>query len=107
MAAKTLALFVMLTVAVTAGAAAARPYDVFTCEFPTHGTVVIDTGPDPSITVGDTRYPAQSGSYFYQGTEEGPLVDGYPIVIMFAPDQTWWEFQGERSTSCERRRMTG
>ena len=92
--------FVALATALMAGGAVAqtRARDVFTCEFPTHGTVIIDTAPEgASITVGGVRYPAQSGSYFYQGTEDAPLVNGDPIVIMFGPDLTWWDFQAREA----------
>lgn len=76
---------------------------VFTCHFPTHGTVVIDTrGESRSIMFRGETYPAQTGSYFFQGTEEAPEVDGAPIVIFFDPELNEWTFQGEATTDCSR-----
>ena len=81
--------------------AAAR--EVLVCEFPEAGRAVIDTRePGASVTVGGTRYPVQSGSYFLQGTEEAPLVDGHPFVIFFGPDMAFWDLDGERSRTCAR-----
>lgn len=95
---------VLTTPIVTAAAEDARWGGVYTCQFPTAGTIVIDTAPsDMAITVGGKRYPVQSGSYFLQGTDDAPLVDGDPIVIMFGPNLKYWEFYGERSESCDYR----
>ena len=78
--------------------------EVFTCRFPSHGTVVIDTRENSrSITYDGTRYPVQTGSYFFQGTEHAPLLNGDPIVIAFGPQLDYWDFQGERSENCESR----
>ena len=78
--------------------------EVFTCRFATHGTVVIDTREGSrSITYRGTRYPVQTGSYFFQGTGDAPLVNGDPIVISFGPQLDRWTFLGESSESCERR----
>ena len=90
------------------GAAAAR--DVFVCEFPEAGRVVIDMGepdgsPAASVTVGGARYPVQSGSYFLQGTAEAPLVDGEPFVIFFGPDMAFWDLGAERTRTCIRRAL--
>ena len=90
------------------GAAAAR--EVFVCEFPEAGRVVIDTGErdasvTASVTVGGTRYPVQSGSYFFQGTEEAPLVNGEPFVIFFGPDMAFWDLGVERTRNCDRRAL--
>ena len=73
------------------------------CRFPTHGTVTIDLGGKRGVTMNGTFYPVQSGSYFFQGTEDAPLVDGDPFVIMFGPDMSWWDFRGERADDCTRR----
>ena len=78
--------------------------EVFSCRFPTHGTIVIDMRDDTrSITYRGTRYPVQTGSYFLQGTEDAPLVNGDPIVIAFGPNLDFWEFEGERSADCDRK----
>ena len=98
----------MLAVAFwTADAAAQEAREVFVCEFPEAGRVVIDTGePDASVTasvtVGGTRYPVQSGSYFLQGTEEAPLVNGEPFVIFFGPGMAFWDLGVERTRNCNR-----
>lgn len=71
------------------------------CRFPTHGTVTIELDGDRGVTMNGTFYPVQSGSYFFQGTEDAPLVDGDPFVIMFGPNLSFWELYGERSEKCE------
>ncbi len=92
-----LSMAIALTVPpVAADAKARRTAKIYTCHFPKGGTVIIDTRePKASITVGAKRYPAQSGSYFYQS------VDG-DVVVMFGPGARfkYWEFNGERDTRC-------
>ncbi len=86
-----------VTSAKTANHAATRATArIFTCHFPKGGTVVIDTRePSASITVNGKRYPAQSGSSFYQ-TEDGSLA------VMFGPGASFkfWEYDGERDYRC-------
>lgn len=94
----------MAAALLTFGAPAAEGQEIFSCDFPKAGRVVIDTREDSrSITWNGVRYPAQSGSYFFQGTDAAPPVDGEPIVVMFGPDFGFWDFRGERSDDCEER----
>ena len=66
--------------------------ETFACYFGRYGKVVIDTRePGSSITVGDKKYAAQSGSYFYQ-TEEGPTV-------FFGPAMKVWTYADPRTDS--------
>lgn len=67
---------------------------VYECRFKTHGTIVIDTDQrDARIVINGLSLPAQSGSYFYQS------IDGSEVVF-FGPDQSYWEYKGERAEDC-------
>ncbi|NJM50066.1 MAG: hypothetical protein HC843_03600 [Sphingomonadales bacterium] len=70
--------------------ATAKPNaNIYTCNFPTAGKVLIDTTPNSSsITYKGVTYPASSGSYFYQS-------DNGAIAAMFTPDKSEWGLMGE------------
>ena len=75
---------------------------VYTCRFPSHGTVVIDTrSASRSITVNGQRYPAQTGSYFFQETGASAGTDRDPLVVFFNPTLVEWTFQGETTSDCD------
>jgi hypothetical protein len=58
--------------------------DTYVCDFGQYGVATIDTRhPGTSITINGQRYPALSGSYFYQS------MDG-KIAIAFKPDMKSW-----------------
>jgi hypothetical protein len=71
--------------------------ETVTCRFPRAGIVIINTRePGTTITVAGRRYPASSGSYFYQATDD-------PEVGIMT-DSSWQRvsFRGERATRCTR-----
>ena len=73
----------------------------YTCLFPKHGLVLIDTRePWSSITYRGRKYPATGGSYFYVGRDDPD------IMVMFGPNMRFWDFgsYGDRATSCTRRK---
>jgi hypothetical protein len=60
--------------------------ETYLCNFGEYGAVTIDTRyPGTSISIKGQRYPAQSGSYFYQ------TIDG-KIAILFKPGMKSWTF---------------
>jgi hypothetical protein len=78
--------------------------ETVTCIFPTAGKVVLDTRePGASITHAGTRYPATSGSYFYQ-------TETANISMAFNPAMTRWTLtrwdakdpQPEKAKRCKR-----
>jgi hypothetical protein len=97
-----LALLVAGLVSAAASASKPRAYrgETYTCRFPRHGLVIIDTrDPGATITYRGRRHAAEGGSYFYAAKDDSA------IVVMFGPRMRWWEFgiEGERATACTRR----
>lgn len=71
--------------------------ETFTCYFGHYGKVVIDTrDPGGSITVAGKRYPAQSGSGFYQSNDGS-------VAVLFGPRMKFWIYRDVSDHHCSRR----
>ncbi len=93
-------LFVIVSILCAPSQAPARSKgETITCLFPKNGRVVIDTRePGSSIMHKGQRHPAESGSYFYQASDDSGIV----LFFSGAKMQRWNFGDGNDSALCKK-----